>query len=52
MARIATAPRFALDTRNTLSRDPRDFHHGLLDPEPPSNHPQAEPRTPVSGPTH
>ena len=30
MARIATAPRFAPDTRKTLSRDPRDFHHGLL----------------------
>ena len=30
MARIATVPRFAPDTRNTLSRDPRDFHHGLL----------------------
>ena len=28
MARIATAPRFAPDTRKTLSRDPRDFHHG------------------------
>ena len=31
MARIATAPRFAPDTRKTLSRDPRDFHHGLLE---------------------
>ena len=33
MARIATAPRFAPDTRKTLSRDPRDFHHGLLEEE-------------------
>ena len=32
MARIATAPRFAPDTRKTLSRDPRDFNHGLLGP--------------------
>ena len=31
MARIATTPRFAPDTRKTLSRDPRDFHHGLLE---------------------
>jgi len=31
MARIVTAPRFAPDTRKTLSRDPRDFHHGLLE---------------------
>ena len=30
MARIATAARFAPDTRKTLSRDRRDFHHGLL----------------------
>ena len=34
MARIATAPRFAPDTRKTLSRDPRDFHHGLLNTRP------------------